>query len=131
MRSLLLAALLLLPAAAWAEGPVNPTTVEVDAPTTNEDGSPLTDLKAIGFCAYTSPTGPFVACVEVDAPTPSPTGTVVVSTTIAAFGLTSDGQYYADADAVDLVSRRSAKSARSPFFENRKAPAAPSTPRFK
>ena len=114
-----------------AAGPVNPSEIEADLPTTNADGSPLTDLKSVSFCAASSPTAPPVACVDVDSPTPSPTGTVAVSSPTAAWGLTVDAQYYAYAYAADLASNRSAESDRVPFEWNRQAPAVPSTPRFR
>lgn len=133
MRVILVSLMLLLPAtAAWAAvGPVNPSVVEATAPTTNADGTPLTDLKALGFCVSSSPTAPPLTCVDADSPTPSPTGQVIVGTPIAAFGLTQDGDYFVDVDAVDLVGNRSAKTARVPFELNVQAPAVPSTPTFR
>src|SRR6185436_16481604 len=90
----LICALLLAAAApAFAAGPLNPTTIEADAPTTNADGSPLTDFKALGFCVASSTTAPPLSCVEVNSATPSPTGVVTMSSPVAAWNLTTDGQY--------------------------------------
>lgn len=133
MKKILLASfmLLMLPAITFAAGPVNPTAVEVDAPTTSADGTPINDLDAVDFCVYSDLTGPLLACVEVDSPTPSPRGVVTLSTPIAAFNLSVDGQYTVDSSAVDTAGNRSARTARAPFDRNQQAPSAPSTPRYR
>ena len=114
-----------------ADGPVNPSVIEADLPTSNADGSPLTDLDVIVFCVASSPTASPVSCVDVDSPTPSPTGTVTVSSPIAAWGLIADAQYYGYAYAADFASNRSAETTRVPFEWNRQSPAAPSMPRYR
>ena len=130
-RLWLVAALLLLcPLSAWAVGPVNPTTVEADLPQTNADGTNLNDLASARFCAGLSGSPVLSSCVTVPVTTLDPPTGAKVSAPIAAFNLTVDGQYEVDADAVDVVGNRGAKSARAPFESNRQSPAALSTPRF-
>ena len=127
---LILTTLLLLAVPAWAVGPVNPTTVEADLPQTNADGTNLTDLASARFCAGLSGSPVLSNCVTVPVTTLDPPTGAKVSSPIAAFNLTVDGQYEVDADAVDTAGNRGAKSARAPFEWNRQSPAALSTPRF-
>jgi len=133
MRSILIltaAILFALATPAWAVGPVNPTTVEADLPQTNADGTNLNDLASARFCAGLSGSPVLSSCVTVPVTTLDPPTGAKVSSPIAAFNLTVDGQYEIDADAVDTVGNRGAKSARAPFESNRQAPGALSTPRF-
>ena len=125
------AALLFLAAPAWAVGPVNPTVIEADLPQTNADGTNLTDLASARFCVGLSGSPVLSNCVTVPVTTPDPPALAKVESPMAAFNLAVDGQYEADGDAVDTAGNRGAKSARVPFEQNRQAPAALSTPRFR
>lgn len=108
----------------WAAGPVNPTTATATLPQTNTDGSNLVDLAAINFCVGTSATGQLSQCVNVAVPSPDPAPSATVTTPVAAFSLTAEGQFFLDAEAVDQMGTTSQRSTRVPF-ERRVAPSPP------
>jgi hypothetical protein len=80
-----------------------------DAPTTNEDGSELTDLSLyriyISFASGPCPSGPFL---EVSSSTSSPSGTVVVNYTLS--GLDTGTTYFVQVTAVNTSGNESACS---------------------
>ena len=115
---------------ALAAGPINPTTATVTQPQTNTDGSNLTDLALIRFCAGTSPTAPLTTCVTVAAPAGDPAAGATSSTPLSAFSLAADGQYYVDAEAEDTAGNRSARATRVPFERNLVPPSVPSDVTF-
>ena len=119
-------AILVFAIPAFAAGPINPTTATVTLPQTNTDGSNLTDLALIRFCVGTSPTAPLTACVTVASPAGDPAPDTTLSTPLSAFTLTTDGQYYLDAEAEDTAGNRSARATRVPFERNLIAPSPPS-----
>ena len=127
---LALALVTLLPAVALAAGPINPTTATVTDPQTNTDGSNLTDLALIRFCAGTSATLPLTTCVTVAVPAADPAAGATSSTPLSAFALTADGQYYVDAEAQDTAGNRSARTTRVPFERNLVPPSVPSDVTF-
>ena len=111
MRSLLLAALLLLPVAAWAEGPVVKQSTCVaswTAPTTNADGTPLTDLAAYRLYDGAALT-PFVTVPSATA-APAPNTTVTTPCTTWPVG-----QRHTAVAAVDTAGNESVRSASFPF----------------
>ena len=99
----------------WAAGPVNPTTATATLPQTNTDGSNLTDLAAINFCIGTSATGQLSNCkaVAISTPDPAPSATAVIP--LASFSFDAEGQWYVDAEAVDLFGTTSTRATRAPF----------------
>ena len=119
-----LMALLLVAPLAWADGPIigADCTFVWDAPTTNTDGSPITDLKeyrlylssTAGGYDWTTPAGP---------PVPHPT----TQLTCAAAGLVSDGQYYAVVTARDEAGNQSGPSNEIAFVRETLSPGAPTT----
>lgn len=134
MRKFLFAAVAILmmafAPAAFAQAPVNPSTMTVDLPQTNADGSNLVDLANVRFCVGPAGSAALLNCVTVPVTTPDPPAGASATTPIAAFNLTADGPYEAAADATDSAGNRGAQSARAPFSVNRMSPGAPSTPRF-
>ena len=112
-----LVALLLFAAPAWAVGPVVGSACRISwiAPTTNADGTPLTDLA--GYRVYVG-TAPGVYGVA--------TATVVQPATTWPCGTLSNGQKYTVVTAVDLAGNESIRSTEVPFVLDTIAPAAPS-----
>lgn len=119
-------AVLALVLPAFAVGPVrSPATcrLEWDAPTTNTDGSALTDLATYRVYVNTAP----------GAPRGTPTATVTAASATPAPGtlvpwpcsLLTDGQKYAYVTALDLAGNESANSNEVPFVFDAKAPVAP------
>lgn len=127
-------------AVASAQGPINPSTLTWTAPTTNADGTPLTDMGEYRVrCASgaTAPTyNPTVYTVRVSVASsvaaPAANTTVTVGTAgqgslATTLGLTTDGQYHCYVTAVDLAGNESGvQAAAIPFVRNRLAPAVPS-----
>ena len=119
---LALAVLLVSAALAFAVGPVvSACSLAWTAPTTNTDGTPLTDLARyevqVGPAPGVYPTPP----VSVGAVTPAPApGTTVTHTCAAA-----DGQRYARVRACDLAGNCSTWSDEVPFVLDAVAPSAP------
>lgn len=116
-----------------AQTPANPTTLEVDVAQTNVDGSNLADLKHTTFCvglATTPATTPLSNCVNVAAPAADPAAGAQATAPLAAFNLSVDGAYVADAYHEDIAGNRSARHARVPFPWN-VAPSAPNTLRVR
>lgn len=120
-----LAAILWFVSPAWGVGPVvgaGTCALTWEAPTTNVNGSPLTDLARyevqVGTAPGTFPTPP--VAVGASGPAPAP-GTVVAWPCV---GL-ADGQRYARVRAVDLAGNPSAWSTEVPFVFDAVAPSAP------
>lgn len=121
MWRILLLLILWLPALAWADGPIVGASCGFtwEAPTTNADGSPLTDLKEYRLC---------VSTISGSYGTPSaviPAGTTQVS--CAQAGISGDGQYYAIVRAYDQALNPSAPSPEVAFVRDTVAPGAPMT----
>ena len=117
IRLFLMALALLIPALAFAEGPVvdkATCTVSWDAPTTNADGTPLADLA--GYDVYLGDSPADVAAsgplAQVLAPSPSPVAGATV--TWPCSGLAAR-QHYLQLAAYDLVGNRSARTPVFPF----------------
>lgn len=131
IAALIILASLLVPAVAWAAGPVNPSVVVVTLPQTNADGTTLTDLADVRFCVGPAGAPALANCQTVPVTTPDPPASALASVPLATFALAADGQYEADVDAGDTAGNRSAKTARAPFEWNRQAPGAPGLPTFR
>ena len=114
---LALGGLLLSFAPAWAVGPIIGSACRISwiAPTTNADGTPLTDLA--GYRVYIG-TAPGVYGVA--------TATVVQPATTWPCGTLSNGQKYAVVTAFDLAGNESVRCSELPFVLDTIAPAAPS-----
>lgn len=112
-----LVTLLLLASPAWAVGPVVGAACRISwiAPTTNADGTPLTDLA--GYRVYIgTASGVYGAA----------TATVIQPATTWACGTLSNGQKYTVVTAFDLAGNESVRSLEVPFVLDTIAPAAPS-----
>lgn len=138
------------PALAQAAPAVNPSQLQWTAPTTNADGTPLTDL-ALYRVRIAGPLTNFVACPAyspiayslrsgsiLTAASPAPAANTLVSFGLAnakAFattvGVTVDGTYCAAVSAVDLSDNEGGGSATVPFERNTGAPGVPTAPVFK
>ena len=123
-----LALLLLLTSPVWAAGPVNPTVASWTAPTTNTDGSALTDLAAYNVYMASGATVPVFpgagwtkTTVAAASPAPAPNTTVTTS-----LGAQPNGQRYIVVTAVDLAGNESAGTAAVAFLVDRLAPTVPS-----
>lgn len=116
---------------AEAQAPkVNPTTIEWTAPTTNADGTPLTDLASYRIRVRANAVGPVVKTIDQA----STTSTPVPGTTVSRGGASSplfqelnlaDGSYIVTVSAIDTIGNESAESPSVPFVSNRQSPAAP------
>jgi hypothetical protein len=129
-------------AAAQPAGPVNPSTVTFVAPTTNANGTPLTDLAgyylrvtaplASGTCPpFTTATYAFKKSVGTTSAAPPANTTVMFGTPGSGnlagdLGLTADGQYCILATAVDTGMSEGGASNILPFVVNKTPPSAPS-----
>ena len=123
MRYLLLACMLLAASSAYAIGPVlRSCTLTWGAPTTNADGTALTDLAkynvyvAATSGVYSTPTA--IVNSPKAAPAPGDTASWVCT------GLTQ-GQHYAVVTAVDSASNESTRSNEVPFVIDVVPPNAP------
>ena len=123
MKTLLIAALLLLPVTAWAEGPVVKQSTCVaswTAPTTNADGTALTDLAAYRLYDGAALT-PF-ATVPSSTAAPAPNTTVTTSCKTWPVG-----QRNTAVAAVDTTGNESVRSVSFPFvLQDDVPPQAPS-----
>lgn len=152
----LLLVAMLMTLAAWttaqaqAATSINPSQLTWIAPTTNADGTPLTDLGSYKV-RVAGPLANFVACPAysplaytlrsgstLSAAGPAPAANTLVTFGLAnakAFaqtvGITVDGTYCAAVTAVDLTGNESDGSATSPFERNLGAPNVPTAPVFK
>lgn len=129
MKTFVVAAgLVLISSVSWAAGLVNPTSAVWTAPTTNTDGSPLTDLG--GYNAYiatgaTAPPFPGAGWVKTTIPAASPTpapGSVVTFP----LPVLVDGQKFLRVTAFDVAGNESVATATVPFLLDKLSPGAPS-----
>ena len=128
----LLVALLLVPAASSAAGPVRTIgtcVLQWDAPTTNADATPLTDLAKYRLYVGTAPgvKKSATATAEILAPNPAPAAGTTASWTCV--GLTG-GQKYAVVTAVDQAGNESGESNEVPFVVDLIVPGAPASLRL-
>lgn len=125
--ALIIASSLLISQPVWAVGPAvtqGTCVLTWDAPQTNADGSPLTDLAKYRVYVGTAPgvkKGPSPTA-EVLAPDADPVAGATGSWTCT--GLTS-GQKYAVVTAVDQAGNESAESNEVPFVLDALAPGTP------
>lgn len=122
---------LALATVAWAQSPpVNPKEADWTAPTTNLDGTPLSDLAGYTLRVRATPTGPVLKSILH----PSPTTTPVPNTTVIHGSTASplvtelnlpDGSYLLTVTAVDTSFNESPESGQVPFVSNRVSPAVP------
>lgn len=127
-----LVVMLLIALPALAAGPVNPTSAQWTAPTTNDDPpifSPLTDLAsyrvylAVGTTQPVFP-GPAWGVIQiVPAAGPAPVPNTVVNMTLPSIPV--DGQKYLVVTAVDTAGNESKASNVVPLVVNRQAPSPP------
>ena len=128
MKTILLAAaLLLLPALAWAQGPVinqSTCTVSWTAPTTNADGTPLTDLAA--YRIYEGTGG--LPVVTVLSPTTTPAPATTVTTPCRSWAV---GPHSITVSAADVSDSESVRTSAFPFvLRDDVPPSAPSNVRM-
>lgn len=88
-------------------GPTNPTTLIWDAPTTNADGTPLTDLAGYHVYISQAQTGPWTQVATVAAP--------AAQSLVSTWGPLTNGQYWATVRAYDLAGNASDMDAPVPF----------------
>jgi hypothetical protein len=124
-------ALVLMPTAVWATGTVNPKTAQWTAPTTNTDGSALSDLGSYNMyvapsVGATCPTFPGAVWVKVGSQA-STTTTPPANTTVSmSIPQQADGQKCVVITAVDIAGNESAGSVGVPFLVDRLVPSVPS-----
>ena len=129
LGGLLAVAVLLLASAAWAIGPLNPTTVSWTAPQTNTDGSNLNDLADYRIDLSVDGGTTWTQVTTTPAAEPDPISGRTQSLPITSLGITQDGQYHVTLRACDTAGNCSARAAPSaPFVVNRVAPSAPGAP---